>query len=408
MTRIIFVDDEIRILEGLQRMLRPQRHIWEMAFAPSGSAALQMMEATPFDVVVSDMRMPGMDGAALLKVVREKYPSVLRIILSGYTELEAALNAVPVAHQFLVKPCDQDTLQSAIERATSLNSILNNKRLESIVGSMQQLPSLPKSCLEMREALADPTSDSHRIARLVERDPAMSAKVLQLVNSAFFGVARNVSDINTAITYLGKSILENLVLSVELFRVFRPTKAIPGFSLEELHVHAQLTAKMAGHVAGDKTIRGLAMVAGLLHDVGKLVLAEATPEHFARAIEGTKRENRPLFEIEEELTGVSHAEVGAYLLSMWGIPYLIVEAVAHHHHLERVTGEKVDLVASVYFANWLAHDHAATRLGAASLPNAPLNQELVAKLGVESLLPEWRAASESAALELSGVSHAKK
>jgi putative nucleotidyltransferase with HDIG domain len=407
MTRIIFVDDEVRILEGLQRMLRPQRNTWEMAFAPSGQAALQMMEATPFDVIVSDMRMPGMDGAALLKIVREKYPSVLRIILSGYTELEAALNAVPVAHQFLVKPCDQDTLQTAIERATSLNSILNNKRLESIVGSMQQLPSLPKSCLEMREALADPTSDSHRIARLVERDPAMSAKVLQLVNSAFFGVARNVSDINTAITYLGKSILENLVLSVEIFRIFRPAKAIPGFSLEELHVHAQLTAKVAGHVAGDKTIRGLAMVAGLLHDVGKLVLAEATAEHFARAIAGAKRENRPLFEIEEELTGVSHAEVGAYLLSMWGIPYLIVEAVAHHHHPERVACDKLDLPASVYFANWLAHDQEVTRLGAASLPNAKLNQEIVAKLGVEKLLPDWRAATESAALELSGVPHGK-
>jgi CheY-like chemotaxis protein len=205
MKRIIFVDDEVRILEGLQRMLRPQRHIWEMAFAPSGQSALQMMEAAPFDVIVSDMRMPGMDGATLLRAVREKYPSVLRIILSGYTELEAALNAVPVAHQFLVKPCDQDTLQTAIERATSLNSILNNKRLESIVGSMQQLPSLPKSCIEMREVLADPDSSSHSIALLVERDPAMSAKVLQLVNSAFFGVARNISDINTAITYLGKA-----------------------------------------------------------------------------------------------------------------------------------------------------------------------------------------------------------
>jgi putative nucleotidyltransferase with HDIG domain len=407
MTRIIFVDDDIRILEGLQRMLRPQRHIWEMAFAPSGPAALQMMEAAPFDVIVSDMRMPGMDGAALLKAVRDKHPSVLRIILSGYTELEAALSAVPVAHQFLVKPCDQDTLQTAIERATSLNSILNNKRLESIVGSIQQLPSLLKSCQEMRQALSDPSASSQRIAQLVERDPAMSAKVLQLVNSAFFGVARNVSDINTAINYLGKSILENLVQSVEIFRVFRPTKAIPGFSLEALHAHAQLTAKVAGHVAGDKTIRGLAMVAGLLHDVGKLVLAEATPEHFARAIAGAEKENRPLFEIEEELTGVSHAEVGAYLLSMWGIPYLIVEAVAHHHHPERVGCEKVDLLATVYFANWLAHDHAAAQLGAVSLPNAPLHQELVAKLGVENLLPEWRAAAESAALELFGVSHGK-
>jgi putative nucleotidyltransferase with HDIG domain len=259
----------------------------------------------------------------------------------------------------------------------------------------------------MRDALSDPNASSQRIARLVEQDPAMSAKVLQLVNSAFFGVARNVSDINTAINYLGKNILENLVQSVEIFRVFRPTKPIPGFSLEELHLHAQLTAKMAGQVVDDNSIRGLAMVAGLLHDVGKLVLAEATPEHFARAIAGAKNENRPLFEVEEELTGVSHAEVGAYLLSMWGIPYLIVEAVAHHHHLERVACEKVDLLASVYFANWLAHDNQAARLGANSLPNAPVNQEIVAKLNVESRLPEWRAETQSAALELSGVSHGK-
>jgi putative nucleotidyltransferase with HDIG domain len=359
-----------------------------------------MMEAAPFDVIVSDMRMPGMDGATLLKAVREKYPSVLRIILSGYTELEAALNAVPVAHQFLVKPCDQDTLQYAIERATSLNSILNNKRLESIVGSMQQLPSLPKSCIEMRKALADPDSTSQSIALLVERDPAMSAKVLQLVNSAFFGVARNISDINTAITYLGKSILENLVLSVEIFRAFRPTKSISGFSLEALHAHAQLTAKMAGYVAGDNTVRRLGMIAGLLHDVGKLVLAEATPEHFARAIEGAQREKRPLFEIEEELTGVSHAEVGAYLLSMWGIPYVIVEAVAHHHHLERVACEKGDLLSSVYFANWLAHDHEAGQFGVVAIPNAPLNPEIVARLGVEDLLPDWRVEARNAAQEM--------
>ena len=405
MKRIIFVDDEVRILEGLQRMLRPQRHVWEMAFAPSGQAALQMMEAAPFDVIVSDMRMPGMDGATLLTGVREKYPDVLRIILSGYTELEAALNAVPVAHQFLVKPCDQDTLHTAIERATSLNSILNNKRLESIVGSMQQLPSLPKSCMEMRAALADPNADSHRIARLVERDPAMSAKILQLVNSAFFGVARNVSDINTAITYLGKTILENLVLSVEIFRIFRPTKSIPGFSLEALHAHAQLTSKMAGHIATDNAMRSLAMIAGLLHDVGKLVLAEATPEHFARAIAGAQSEKRPLFEIEEELTGVSHAEVGAYLLSMWGIPYVIVEAVAQHHHLERVVCEKFDLLASVYFANWLAHDYEEGQHGPGGIPNAPLNQEIVAKLGLENQLPEWQAETRSAARELVGAPH---
>lgn len=408
MKRILFVDDEVKILEGLQRMLRPQRQRWEMAFAPGGEAALSMLEAAPFDVIVSDMRMPGMDGAALLKTVREKYPNVLRIILSGYTELEAVFNAVPVAHQFLVKPCDQDTLQTAIERATSLNEVLNSKMLAGMIGSIQQLPSLPKTCLDMREALADPESSSVRIARIVEKDSAMSAKILQLVNSAFFGIVRNVSDIHTAINYLGMNTLQSLVLSVGIFRMFKSNKSIPGFSHEALHAHAQHTAKMVGCVAGGSVIPGVGLIAGLLHDIGKLVLAEATPDHFARAIAGAYAEKRPLFEIEEELIGVSHAEVGAYLLSMWGIPYIIVEAVAHHHHPERVPHEKLDLLSSVYFANWLVHEHDTESTGGVGLANSPLDAGTVAKLGVEHKLAEWRSTADSTALEMAGASNDSK
>lgn len=409
MKRILFVDDEIKILEGLQRMLRPQRNNWEMAFAPGAQAALGMLEAAPFDVIISDMRMPGRDGAALLKIVREKYPSVLRIILSGYTELEAAFNAVPVAHQFLVKPCDQDTLRNAIDRATSLNDVLNSKMLANLVGSIQQLPSLPQMCLELQQALADPDTSSRKIAQIVERDPAMSAKILQLVNSAFFGSVRNISDIHTAINYLGTSTLQNLVLSAEVFRVFRPGQAIPGFSLEAHQAHSQLTARITKAVAaGSGSIDSLGLIAGLLHDVGKLVLAEATPKHFASAIAAARDQKRPLFEVEEEMAGVSHAEVGAYLLGLWGIPYVIIEAVAHHHHPERVPHDKLDLLASVYFANWLAHEQEAQNLGDASIPNPPLNPDIVAKLGVEQKLPDWQAAAEAAALELSGVANGQR
>ena len=111
MRRILFVDDDPRILEELRDMLRPQRHDWEMAFAPSGDAALALMQASPFDVIVSDMRMPGMDGAALLARVRQEYPQVVRIVLSSHTELSTALRVVPVAHQFLAKPCDAEMLR---------------------------------------------------------------------------------------------------------------------------------------------------------------------------------------------------------------------------------------------------------------------------------------------------------
>jgi putative nucleotidyltransferase with HDIG domain len=405
MKQILFVDDERSILEGLQRMLRPQRHEWEMAFAPGGEAALSMMETENFDVVVSDMRMPGMDGAALLEQVREKYPSVLRFILSGYTELEASLRAVPVAHQFLLKPCDPDALRGAIERATSLVEVLNSKMLTSMVGSLKDLPSLPRTYRELRDVLSQPDASINQVVRIVEQDVAICAKVLQLVNSAFFGVTRNISDIKTAVSYLGINVLQNLVLSVEAFRCFQTKKPIPGFSIEEFYSHSQLTARIAGGMPRKGILPSAIVVAGLLHDVGKLVIAERTPDHFARALAGAKLEKRPLFSIEEELCGVSHAEAGAYLLSLWGLPYPVVEAVAHHHHPERIPQSHIDMISVVYVANLLAHEHSGERTGGGALVQSAIDPKILALPDVAEQLPQWHQMAEEFAHEPQGVRH---
>lgn len=404
MTRILFVDDEVKILEGLQRMLRPQRKEWEMAFAPGGQAALTMLEAATFDVIVSDMRMPGVDGATLLEAVRHKYPSVLRIILSGYTELEASYRAVPVAHQFLLKPCDPDALRAAIERATSLVQVLNSKMLAGLVGSLQELPSLPKAYAALRSALSDPDCSIDKLVKIVEQDVAITAKVLQLVNSAFFGVTREISDIRTAVSYLGMTILQNLVLSVEVFRTFLPKKPIPGFSVEEFHHHAQLTARIASEIGKKVRMSSAVGVAALLHDVGKLVIAERAPEHLARAMQGVRQDRLPLYMIEEELVGVSHAEVGAYLLSMWGLPSPVVEAVAHHHHPERVTQEKVDMISVVYLANMLAHEHVGSKEVTTGLPIS-IDPSVLSIPEVNDNLEEWHEMADSVAQELQGASH---
>src|SRR5208337_2001432 len=242
MRRVLFVDDEPRILEGLRRMLRPQRHEWEMAFAPGGEAALALMEASPFDVIVSDMRMAGMDGATLLCRVRELYPQMVRIVLSGHTELSTALRVVPVAHQFLAKPCDAEMLRVAIERACHLKALLHDDSIRRTVGALCELPSLPRTYHALTLALADPDTSIQRIAGIVELDVGISTKVLQLVNSAFFGIARSITNIQNAVSYLGISTLKSLVLSVEVFRVFTPKRHLEGFSLEDLQRHARLTS----------------------------------------------------------------------------------------------------------------------------------------------------------------------
>jgi putative nucleotidyltransferase with HDIG domain len=222
------------------------------------------------------------------------------------------------------------------------------------------------------------------------------------VNSAFFGVIRNVSDIRTAISCLGMSVLQSLVLSVEIFRVFHPSKRIPGFSMDAVNAHCLTVSRLTAKIGGANLLPGLGLFAGLLHDVGKLVLAEAAPDHLARAIEGSKIDHCPLYVSEENLTGVSHAEVGAYLLSLWGIPHVIVEAVAYHHHPERIPHGHLDLVSSLYFANWIANEREYQNAPMTQV-GAPLDEELVAKLGVAEKIEEWRLLASPPALQLQGA-----
>jgi len=388
--RILFVDDEPRILEGLQRMLRPLRGAWEMKFATGGEEALPMMEAAPYDVIVTDMKMPRMDGAALLGIVREKYPGTLRIVLSGYTELEASYRAVPVAHQFLLKPCDADKLRSAIERGTCLIDLLNNKALANMIGSLKDLPSAPQTYLQLRNELESAEPSMGRIVAIIENDVAIVAKVLQMVNSAFFGIPREVTNIQMAVTLIGSNILHHLVLSIEAFRAFRVDKRISGFSLEEFHAHAQLVARIAASISRQGELPKGTVIAALLHDIGKLIIAERAPDQFVRALEGSRREKQPLHVMEEQLMGVSHAEVGAYLLGLWGLPYPVIEAVAHHHRPQRAKPEKLDMVVGVYLADALARQSGRTTEKSDPHASGGIDMDLLESLHVAGRLPAWQ------------------
>jgi HD-like signal output (HDOD) protein len=354
--RVLFVDDEPKVLEGLQRMLRPQRHEWQMSFAEGPTAALEVLAREPFDVVVTDMRMPEMDGAALLEKVRELYPRTGRIVLSGYTEVGFAYRTVRVAHQFLLKPCDAESLRQAVARTCNLQDLLSSESLASVVGEIGELPSAPRLYMSLTQALANPKCSIERIAEIIEQDVGISAKVLQLVNSAFFGLSRDVKSIRQAVNYLGMIILQNLVASVEAFRAFQGSPRLKAFSIEEFESHAQLTARITRTFTMPKIQGEAAMAAAVLHDVGKLVLASRLPEHLEQAIRLSHEKKQPMHEIEAELYAVTHAEIGAYLLGLWGLPMSITEAVAYHHVPLNISHEKLSPVAVVYLSNILAHE----------------------------------------------------
>jgi len=223
MRRILFVDDEPRLLDSLRDALRPWRREWQPTFALGSAAALAQLDGERFDVVVSDMRMPGMDGAVLLARVQELQPDAVRIMLSGSTDRDVLARAAGVAHRFLSKPCDLDELARVVGEAAALGERTQDDRLQA-ASRATALPSVPALYAELSTLLAGESAGMHEVAQLVERDVAITAKILQLVNSAFFSRPRPITRIEEAISYLGLGTLKAIILSAGAVGAFRPAR----------------------------------------------------------------------------------------------------------------------------------------------------------------------------------------
>lgn len=380
--RILFVDDEPAVLGGLENLLRKDRQRWELLFAVGAENALEEMKKAPVDVVVSDMCMPRMDGAALLAKVKADYPTTARLVLSGHAERELVLRALPVAHQYLSKPCEVTVLRVAIERTCELHRLLEDDAIRRAIGKLERLPSGSQTYAALTEVASDPRAGIADVAAIVQRDPAMSVKVLQLVNSAYFGCAQRVVSIQDALRYLGIELVKGLSLTAHVFDMLE-MKAVPGFSVEKLQSHSILTARIAKRLIDDPRRGEEAFTAALVHDVGKMIIATGFPEQFGQIVREVRETGKPFHDVEKEIVGVTHAEVGAYLLGVWGLPFSIVESVAFHHRPRSVSAGPCDVIAAVHLADALVK--------AAETETEPqFDHELVGRANLQGKLSSWR------------------
>lgn len=394
MRKILFVDDEPNVLDGLKRMLFPLSKEWKMAFVSSGAQALELMAQEPFDIVVSDVRMPGMDGAELLAQVRDRYPQTVRFVLSGQSDRETVLRSVGAAHQFLAKPCNPSELKSTVDRAFALRDVFCNEQVRELVSRIGTLPALPKAYSKLVETLQSPNSSIADVGRIIEPDVAMTAKVLQMVNSAFFGVRRHVATAMQAVSLLGLNAIRAIVLTAGVFQETTGKRLPASFSMEALWRHsitvgayAQAITKAEGLGDGPS---GEALTAGLLHDCGKLLLAVGCTAEYGRVLRESVEKSRPLAEIEFEAFACTHAEVGAYLLGIWGLPDPIVESAAFHHAPSKCHVEGFGPLIAVHVADAFAHEGAE----AETCPGGELDVDGLARVGVADRLPQWREACE--------------
>jgi putative nucleotidyltransferase with HDIG domain len=374
MRRILFVDDEPRTLGALARMLHQRRSRWVALFAGSGEEALEELGRAPVDVLVTEMRMPGMDGATLLQRIAARSPETIRIVLSGQTDTEVATRALAVAHQFLTKPCEPAALCEVMDRVCALRDLLQIPELRRLVGSVDALPAVPEVWHRLGHTLADPASSVAQIAGILQQDAGLTAKVLQLVNSAFFGQRRQLTDVHQATSLLGTGLIRSLALVHHLFGPQFVTD-LPGFTLEGAQAHALAVARLAQQMLPRRGDAEAAFTAGLLHDVGKLILARGHPCPPAAEAGADAPAGVACHRVEGEGWAVGHAEVGAYLLGLWGLPVPVVEAVAHHHQPERVGPGDRSVLLAVPVANALVHEcHEGPPAAESRLDSALLEQ----------------------------------
>jgi len=390
--RILFVDDDELILRSMERVLRrpAAESGWELCFATNGEAALEEMTRSPVEVLLADANMAKMSGATLLRKVQERDPAVVRILLSGHTGLDILRTALPYAHQFLPKPCDGQLLKSTLDSACGLRNLLARPEMRQLVGASNELPSAPRTFIELSNALSNPSASARAVSEIIERDIGISARVLQLVSSAFYGLPRAVTSIGGAVAYLGVEVIKAIVLSVEVSRMFPLTQSIPDFSVDALQQHGMRASQFAKRILGHEPGGDVLLVAGLLQDTGQLVLASRAAQRFGIALSTAALRKQPLQEVETDLFGASHAEIGAYLLGLWGLPQRVVGAVANHLEPQRTGNRVFDAAAALYVANLLVVDPDVPALEEVPPHTVALDLAFLRLVGVAHQLDEWR------------------
>ncbi len=327
--RVLFVDDEQRILSGIRNALIFAPGEWDADYALSAEESFEKMAGEPYDVIVTDMKMPGLTGADVLEHVKAVQPESIRIVLSGEIDPRLAERALPLAHKLIAKPCDPDRLVETIHTVYERRSAFPAGPLRDVLGGLDDLPTQPALFTEIQAAVRE-GEGAAVVARLIESDLTAAASVVKLANSAFFGFDTPTRTIREAVVRLGSATVAGIVLNTEIAQLAPPEVAemVEAVSEHGVQAAAELHRELGREIEQ-------AALAGLVHDIGALVLITQFPDVY-RSIDAPVDETE---EIERQAFGVSHTEVGAHVLEMWNIDPVIVETVRHHHDPSEATGD---------------------------------------------------------------------
>ncbi len=388
--RLLVVSDMPAQLELMQKSLLALGPDWETVSAGSVSEALEIVSQEPsVDILVADLFEPSADGVLLLTEVGDKHPHILRLIIADGSDRNQLVNCVMGSHQFLSKPCEPSTLLAAIQRSVNLSSLLKSARLKKLAAQVRSFPTIPSLYLEVMKLLRSPNTSTDELGEALARDMSMTTKILHVINSAFYGLPREITDLKEAVGLLGLQTINSLVLGIQLYSQFDKIKPLY-FSIDRLWKHSTAVAQTALKIIkveqSESGQAQLTFTAGLLHDVGQLILANNFEEQYDGVRRLVGKTGMSQVDLEQEIFGASHAELGAYLLGLWGLPFEVVEAVAYHHTPDKSPNHHFGVLTALHVANALEAESQKDQ----AVPQSPVDENYLDGLGLLHRLTEWR------------------
>lgn len=353
MRRILFVDDETRILKDFIKAFINTD--FEVITADTGVEALEVLDKQNIDLVISDMRMPVMDGYDLLTEIKKRHPKVLRIILSGYSDEKVVFKALQknVAKLYMFKPWENKKLHDTIVNVLETQDILQNHDLLTLVNNVKQLPTIPANYVKILRLIEDDANASD-ISEAIMRDQSIASKILHVANSAYYG--GKTGSIKQAVAQIGLIGTRELVLSASVIDAFNNDKGLQ-IHMEKIWDHAFITNKMLAmfyEQVLDKKIPVNFQSVGLLHNIGVVFLLNFFGKEYLRLLLQAKNNKIDILEAEKEAYMTNHLEAGAYLMDWWGFPYSIVEAALHHDDPSSDKIVNKELVCALHIVQYLA------------------------------------------------------
>lgn len=390
--RILVVEDDPGRRRALQALCRDLENEWEFLWVEKIGDILTSLAERPCEAVLADWQLAGEAAALLMARLQQRHPLVVRFLRCTPSDAVLAQREVRVPVYLLLRGWDAATTRNAIRRAFLLEDWQASEALRRVTARMRQWPVLPTLYNQVAAELQSPTGSLEFVARLISRDPALTARVLHAVNSPVFGLAHQVTETVEAVLFLGAERVRSMVLLSGVLTQYDKARC-PGFSVEQLWMHCMAVGahamKLTVAETGEPRLGEMAFTAGLLHDIGMLLLAANVPEDYGRVLKQAQLRTQPIWAIEREVLGATHAELGACLLGRWDLPLPIIEAVGWHHQPTRSRDTGFSLLTAVHVGNAFDQEQKA---GQAGVHVSLIDQEYLQRIGALERVNRWREA----------------